>query len=73
MWNRIRDHLPQAGLVVLEALLGIAGTAIAFYTEIREDLAKYDAKDRARREYDLEDPGRPQVTYVQPEGWRVNP
>ena len=44
MWSGIKDHLPQAGLVVLGALLGIVGTAIVFYTEIKEDLAKYDAK-----------------------------
>ena len=44
MWNRIKEHLPQAGLLVLGALLGIVGSAVVFYTEIKEDLAKYDTK-----------------------------
>ena len=64
MWNTIKEYLPQAGLVILGALLGIIGTVTVFYTEVREDLARYDAKiehnekmiDRILEAHDLHTP-----------------
>ena len=50
MWERIKQYLPQVGLLVIGTLLGVAFASIVLYTEIRERLATSEAKIDANKE-----------------------
>ena len=50
MWEGMRQYLPQVGLLVIGTLLGVTFSSIVLYTEIKESLAKNEARINANKD-----------------------
>ena len=50
MWETIKQQLPQVGLLVIGALLGLLFSSIILFTEIRENLSENGARIESNKE-----------------------